>query len=91
VQSIQRILAGVYSWTLLEKNLKVFAPCYSQSPPPADFTGFLGLEISIATAESRGGSWLCLHYLFLTFKSSIFISSITLYLYIKTYNEKRKP
>jgi hypothetical protein len=21
-----------------DKNLKAFAPCYSQSPPPADFT-----------------------------------------------------
>jgi hypothetical protein len=45
----------VYSWTLLEKNLKVFAPCFSQSPPPADFAGFLELEISIATAESWWG------------------------------------
>jgi hypothetical protein len=40
------------------KILRLFAPCYSQSPPQADFTppnGFLGLEISIATAESRWG------------------------------------
>jgi hypothetical protein len=50
------------SW---DKNLKNFALCYSQSPPPADFTPpyrFLGLEISTATAESWRG--LSLHYLF---------------------------
>ncbi len=33
-----------------DKNLKTFAPCYSQSPPPDDIMplpyGFLGLEIS---------------------------------------------
>jgi hypothetical protein len=40
----------------LDKNPKTFAPCYSLSPPLADFTpsyGFLGLEISTATAESK--------------------------------------
>ncbi len=40
------------------KNLQTFAPCYSQSLPPADFTppyGFLGLEIYTATAESGWG------------------------------------
>jgi hypothetical protein len=44
-----------------DKNLKTFASCYSQSPPPADFTppppppGFLGFENATATAESRCG------------------------------------
>jgi hypothetical protein len=39
-----------------DKKLKTFAPCYSQSPPPADFTpnyGFMGFEISTPIAESR--------------------------------------
>ncbi len=42
----------------LDKNFKTFAPCFSQSLPPADFTphyGFLGFEISTPTAESRWG------------------------------------
>jgi hypothetical protein len=39
-----------------KKNLQTFAPCYSQSPPLTDLLhppthGFLGLEISTATAE----------------------------------------
>ncbi len=50
-RAFRRCILGRY-W---KKNLKDFAPCYSQSPPPADFTGFLGLEISIATAEIRWG------------------------------------
>jgi hypothetical protein len=40
------------------KKLKTFALCYSQATPPADFTHsyrFLGLEDSIATAESGWG------------------------------------
>ncbi len=40
------------------KKLKTFALCYSQATPPADFThshSFLGLEFSIATAESGWG------------------------------------
>jgi hypothetical protein len=41
-----------------EKNLKTFAPCYSQSPQPAEFTppySFLVLEISTTTADSGWG------------------------------------
>jgi hypothetical protein len=58
---------GVFLDEVGSKNLKNFAPCYSQSPGPplTDFTppyGFLGLEIATATAESGRG--LCLHYLF---------------------------
>jgi hypothetical protein len=42
----------------LGKNFKTFAPCFSQSPPPASFLGF---EISTPTPESRRGlglAWL---------------------------------
>jgi hypothetical protein len=49
----------IYRGSILERNLdknpKTFAPCYLHSPPLANFTpsyGFLGLEISTATAES---------------------------------------
>ncbi len=48
-----------------DKNRKTFAPRYSQSPQSVAFTptfGFLGLEISTATAESRGGAW-CFFYM----------------------------
>ncbi len=74
----------------MEKNLYVFAPCYSQSPPPPDFTGFIGLEISIATAESRWGLGFVFIISFLTFKVAVLFFYFTLYLYIKTYNERRK-
>jgi hypothetical protein len=70
----------------LGKNLKTLSPCNSQSPSPADFNppcGFLGLEISTATAESG-----CLGFVYiislLPFKSCIFLSLIPLYLYLKT-------
>jgi hypothetical protein len=39
-----------------DKNLKTFAPCYSQSPPLTDFThpyGFLQQQLKV------GGAWLC--------------------------------
>ncbi len=54
-ETLEENRGGIFgrSW---DKNLKNFAPCYSQSPPPADFTppyGFLGLEISTATAENQ--------------------------------------
>jgi hypothetical protein len=65
------------------KNLKTFAPYYSQSPPPADFTpqyGFLGHEISTATTESTW--WLGFVYIISLFivERRIVLSLITLYL-----------
>jgi hypothetical protein len=49
---------GVFLEVIGTKDLKTFAPCYSQSPPPAYFTppfGLLGLEFSTGTTESRWG------------------------------------
>ncbi len=49
---------GVFLDIIGAKKLKTFAPCYSQAPPPADFThsySSLGVEVSIATAESGRG------------------------------------
>jgi hypothetical protein len=59
------------------------------TPPPADFTppcGFLGLEISTATAEKSGWGYGFVYFISLfTFESSIVISRITLCLYINIY------
>ncbi len=47
---------------------------YSQSPPPADFSsayGFLGLEISIATAESGWGRGFAYIFSLFTYESRI--------------------
>jgi hypothetical protein len=58
----------------------MFAPCYSQSPPPADFTspyGILGLEISTARAESRCG--LSFVYILIIL---IYINIITIFLVV---------
>jgi hypothetical protein len=59
----------IYRGSILERNLdknpKTFAPCYSLPPPLADFTpyyGFLGLEISTATAESKWGQQCDIKY-----------------------------
>jgi hypothetical protein len=49
---------GIFLDVIGTINLKTFAPCHSQSPSPADFSppyGFLGLDISTATAESGWG------------------------------------
>jgi hypothetical protein len=53
-----------------------FAPCYSQSPPPPDFTspcGFLALESSTQTAERRWGLGFVYNISLFTFESSIFL------------------
>jgi hypothetical protein len=69
-------------------NLKTFAQCYSQSPPPVVFTplppphGFLRLEISRATAESRWG--LGFVYIISLLKSALFFLLI-LFIYIKIH------
>jgi hypothetical protein len=50
---------------ILYYTCKTFAPCYSQSTPPADFTppsGFLDLRFPEQQLKI-GGAWLCLHYL----------------------------
>jgi hypothetical protein len=65
-----------------DKNPKTFAPCYSQSPPPEDFTPpyvFFYLGFLQATAESGRG--LCFVYIIslFTFESSIDLSLITIY------------
>ncbi len=60
-----------------DKDLKNFAPCYSQSPLPADFTpsySFLGLEISTATADREWSLTLfkTSNYLFVHFSVPFF-------------------
>jgi hypothetical protein len=88
----------------LDKKLKIFDPCYSQSPPPADFTppyGFLGLENSTATAESGPGLGFVLHISLFTFNRSIGLSLLTPYFFMqksspyRNHNkkciERRKP
>jgi hypothetical protein len=59
---------GLFLDVIGKKNLKTFAPFYSWSPPPADFTPpyvFLGLERFLQQQLKVGGwAWVCLHYLF---------------------------
>ncbi len=55
---------GVFLDVIGTKILVLFAPCYSQSPSPADFTplySFLGLEIQKQQLK-EGGALLCLHF-----------------------------
>ncbi len=66
---------GVFLGRNWDKNLKTFAPCYSQSPPPADFTptfGILGLEIFAATAEKGEGLGFLYIISLFTYKNQIF-------------------
>jgi hypothetical protein len=53
---------------------------HSHPPPPH---GFLGLEISAATAENRWGLGFVYIISLFTFESSIVLSLISLYVYIK--------
>ncbi len=87
-----------------DKNLKTFAPCYSQSTRWYNSLpyGFLGLEISTPTAESRWGLGFVYIISLFSLERSIVLSLITLYLYINTSfphrnnnwkwgKERRKP
>jgi hypothetical protein len=52
------------------KNFKNFASCCLQSPLQGDFTpsyGFLGLEISTATADKGGGGLALFGFVFILF------------------------
>ncbi len=68
-----------------DKSLKTFAPCHSQSHPPADFTptyGFLELEISTTTTESRWGLGFDYIMLLFTLESIIILYIVPLYFYV---------
>jgi hypothetical protein len=70
------------------KNLKTFAPFYSKSPPPADFTppyDFLGLEILHQQLKVGGVSALFNLSLCLPLKVAVFFFLI-LFIYIKNTN-----
>jgi hypothetical protein len=72
---------GVFLDVIGTINLKTFAPCHSQSPSPADFSppyGFLGLDISNATAESGWELGFIYIISLFTFESGIALSLITL-------------
>jgi hypothetical protein len=73
------IAEHIYRGHILRRNLDeilrlLFAPCYSQSPPPANCYSpirFQGLEVSTATAESRGRLGFFYIIYLLNFESSI--------------------
>jgi hypothetical protein len=72
---------GIFLDVIGTVNLKTFAPCHSQSPSPADFSppyGFLGLDISNATAESGWRLGFVYIISLFTFERSIALSLITL-------------
>jgi hypothetical protein len=68
--------------------LRLFDPCYSQSPSLTDFThpyGLIGLKISTAADESGWGLGPVYFISLFNFKSSLVLSLILLYLYIHSY------
>ncbi len=67
-----------YSWTYLE-----IAPCYSQSPPPTDFTGpYISLDLRSLRQQQkvRWGLSVVYNNSLFTFESGIVLSLITLYI-----------
>jgi hypothetical protein len=71
----------------LERSWDFCYTYYSQSPPPADFTptyGFLGPEISTATAWSGWGLGIVYIISLSPLKVALLFSFITLYLFENT-------
>jgi hypothetical protein len=69
VESMQKKTRGCIFGRNWDKNLKTFGPRYSQSSPPTGLNlppphGFLGHEISTATAESRWGLGFVYNFFF---------------------------
>jgi hypothetical protein len=68
-----------------DKNLRTFAPCYSQSPPPADFTPpMFVFNLRFLHQQLKVGGSLDLFRLSLTFESCIVLSLINIYFYMNT-------
>ncbi len=82
----------VYSWTQLRQ--KSFGPCYSQSPPPEDFTPHYGWTWDFYTPTAKSGWGLGIVYVIslFTFESSIvllsyytlFVNKYICFLYVET-------
>ncbi len=64
-----------------DKNLKTFAPCYSQSPPPADLAPtMVFLDLRFLQQQLKVGGGLVLFTFFCaTFENIIVLSLITLF------------
>ncbi len=72
----------------LDKNLKTFAPYYSQSPPPADFTPpMVFLNLRFLQHQLKVGGGLALFTLFLCFswKDALFFLSLHFIYHIYKY------